>query len=636
MCGISGAYSFSAVTNGRLELIGQTLKQLKDRGPDASGVFRHQNLALGHCRLAVIDTSDAASQPMSDPTGRYCLVFNGEIFNYKDLSERYLKGYQEKYGRLKTHSDTEVLLGLLIEYGVDCLNWLQGFFAFAFYDKETWKLLLARDRFGKKPLVIYRDEEFLAFASEMKSLMAWGIPRKLDYTVLHQYLQLNYVPQPQSMLKGVFKLKQGHYMIVGTAGVEQEQPYFQLQTHPERYDQLSYEDAKSKLVTLMDQAVRDRMISDVSLGAFLSGGIDSSVVVALASRHTDKLHTFSVGYKDNPYFDETRYAKLVADKYKTDHTVFSLSNNDFLEHVYGVLDYIDEPFADSSAIPVYILSKHTRQSVTVALSGDGGDEVFAGYNKHMGEWQMRRKSLTKNLVSDALPLWKLLPKSRNNLLTNTFRKIHRFAEAYQLPTKERYWRLASFMNTDAASSLLTESARHQVAFERLRQEKEQLLQGFKTDDFNEVLLSDMNLVLLSDMLVKVDLMSMANSLEVRSPFLDPRVVDFAFGLPSEYKIDGKMKKKILQDAFRDLLPAAIYNRPKHGFEIPLLDWFRNELWGLIDNDLLAQDFVVEQGIFNPQSIQQLKQKLRSSNPGDSHATIWALLVFQYWWKKYLS
>lgn len=633
MCGITGLFAFNKTAAGpALGRLGASTEKLKLRGPDSGGTWTDGRCALGHRRLSIIDTSNCGAQPMADPSARYQIAFNGEIFNYQELSDTYLKPVWERTGGPRSHSDTEVLLHLLIEHGTDCLPWLSGFFAFAFYDSQEERLILGRDRFGKKPLVYFRNGDYLAFASEMKSLLAWGIPRKINTAVLQQYLQLNYVPQPQSMLEGVAKLRPGHFMEVDTKGTIRETAYYQLKTHPERYDQFTYEQAQEELVKRMDHAVQERMISDVPLGAFLSGGIDSSVVVALASRHTDKLRTFSIGYKDNPYFDETKYAKLVAEQYKTEHTVFSLGNADFLEHVFGVLDYLDEPFADSSAIPVYILAHQTRKHVTVALSGDGGDEIFAGYNKHMAEWQVRQNSLKNSLVKAGAPFWKALPRSRNGKLTNKFRQLHRFAEGAKLGAGERYWRWASFNTAEQVNGLLTPT----FAAGNFTSEKAEILSSIRSDDYNEVLVTDMNLVLLSDMLVKVDLMSMANSLEVRSPFLDYQVVDFAFGLPSSYKINGGMKKRIVQDAFRSMLPEAIYNRPKQGFEIPLLDWFRNELWSLIDEDLLEKSFVQEQGIFDVTATEALKRQLRSSNPEDSHATIWALIVFQYWWKKYMA
>lgn len=635
MCGITGYISFNQQAAARLPKVTQSTEKLFKRGPDSGNVFYDDTVALGHRRLSIIDTSTGAAQPMTDTGGRYVLVFNGEIFNYRELGEKHLK--QLGAGcQLKTTSDTEVLLYLLIHYGEKCLPWLSGFFAFALYDRHTKRLMLGRDRFGKKPLIYYHGEDYMAFASEMKSLLAWGIPKELDYTVLHQYLQLNYIPQPQSMLRHCRKLAPGHYAFISASGKLETHSYYTLATHPERYKQYSYEQAQQEFISKMDEAVRERMIADVPLGAFLSGGIDSSIIVALASRYTDRLNTFSIGYKDHPFFDETAYAKLVADRYQTQHTVFSLGNEDFLEHVYDVLDYIDEPFADSSAIPVYILSKYTRQHVTVALSGDGGDEVFAGYNKHAAEWKARQTTLINSLIKSGLPIWKILPKSRNNKTTNLFRQLHRFAAGSRLGIKERYWSWAAFNSSARADSFLSREVSQQIDREQENEAKDYLLQALRTDDFNEVLQTDMQLVLLSDMLVKVDLMSMANSLEVRSPFLDYKVVDFAFGLPASYKIHGGMKKRIVQDAFRDLLPEALYNRPKHGFEIPIAGWMKKELWSLIHEDLLAEKWIAAQGIFDVSAISRLKKKLWSSNPEDSHASIWALVVFQYWWKKYFS
>ena len=636
MCGITGYYAFKANAASNLTKITQSTDKLLLRGPDTGNVYTHKNVALGHRRLSIIDTSNGASQPMTDVTGRYTIVFNGEIFNYKELSDKYLQDVWQRIGGAKTTSDTEILLYLLIKYGESSIQWLAGFFAFSFYDTETGRMIIARDRFGKKPLVYHATEEHIAFASEIKALLEWNIPKAINYTTLYQYLQLNYIPQPQSMLEGVAKLPQGHYMVCDADGVKDIKPYYHIQIDKEPYSKYDYNTAQQMLVQHMDVAVQERMIADVPLGAFLSGGIDSSVIVALASRYTDKLNTFSIGYKDNPFFDETKYAKLVAEKYKTNHTVFSLSTDNFLEHVYSVLDYLDEPFADSSAIPEYILCYHTRKHVTVALSGDGGDEVFAGYNKHAAEWKMRQQSMLNTLVKLGGPVWKALPRSRNNKITNLFRQLNRFAEGANLSESNRYWRWASFNTPQQAGALLSDKSRAQVNDAVFKQQRSEILQHFKSGDFNEVLLTDMNLVLQSDMLVKVDMMSMANSLEVRSPFLDYKVVDFAFSLPVDYKVDGSMKKRIVQDAFRSMLPEEIYNRPKHGFEIPLLDWFRKELWGLINDDLLSRSFVEQQGIFNPTAIEQLKKKLHSANPEDSHATIWALIVFQYWWKKYYN
>ena len=636
MCGITGYFAFTNNVVDNFSKVKSSTQKLHQRGPDYGDDFVNGDVALGHRRLSIIDTSNAAGQPMKDATGRYVIVFNGEIFNYQELSEKHLASFFAKSGQPKTTSDTEILLYLLINYGKECLQWLNGFFAFAFFDTQEQTMLLARDRYGQKPLNYYHTDEQFAFASELKALFEWGIPKKLNYSVLHQYLQLNYIPQPQSMVEGVAKLKAAHYMLVNKSGIKEYAPYYEISIDKGGYNTYNYQEAQNKLVDLMDTSVKRRMISDVPLGAFLSGGIDSSVIVALASKYTNQLNTFSIGYKDEPFFDETKYAKLVAEKYKTNHTVFSLTNNDFLEHVHDVLDYIDEPFADSSAIPVYILCQHTRKHVTVALSGDAGDEIFAGYNKHAAEWKMRQSSLINNLVKAGYPIWNMLPRSRSNKFTNLFRQLHRFAEGGKLSVKDRYWRWASFNTANKVNNLLSKQSLEKVDTPLMDSERTELLKHLNNGDMNELLLTDMSLVLSGDMLVKVDLMSMASSLEVRSPFLDYEVVDFAFSIPESYKINASMKKRIVQDAFRDMLPEEIYNRPKHGFEIPLLGWFKNELWGYINDDLLEKNFVAEQGIFDVDAIEQLKKKLHSNSPEDSHATIWALIVFQHWWKKYFN
>ena len=630
MCGITGILRISDKGSERIQRVRDANNKILSRGPDSGAFFMNDMVALGHRRLSIIDTSENGAQPMEDPSGRYVIIFNGEIFNYLELREKY---FPDK-GDWNSHSDTEVLLHLFIRLKEKCLPLLSGFFAFAIYDNDQKELFLARDRFGKKPIHYYFDDSFFAFASELKALMAYGIPKKINFTSLLQYLQLNYIPQPSSILENVKKLEAGHFAFVSNKRFEVK-PYYELKWSTN--DAITYDEAQMKLEELMSESVRKRLISDVPFGAFLSGGIDSSVVVALASQYAKHLNTFSIGYKDNPYFDETKYSNLVARRYETNHTVFSLTNQDFLEHIDNILSYIDEPFADSSAIPEYILSYHTRKHVTVALSGDGGDEVFAGYNKHSAELKARQKSYLSSLIRVGNPLWRVLPQSRNNKITDFFRQLNRFAEGAGLNEKERYWKWATFLNREQALDLLSPLSRSQVDDISFAEQKEKLLKHLGSHESLEaVLITDIDLVLLSDMLVKVDLMSMANSLEVRSTFLDHEVVEFAFSLPSDYKITEGIQKRIVQDTFRKYLPAELYNRPKHGFEIPLLDWFRKELRSLITDDLLDDKFIDQQGIFNAFVVNQLKSKLFSNNPGDAHATVWALIVFQRWWKNYFN
>lgn len=634
MCGITGVYAFNEI--GRFYHINlwNATEALSLRGPDRGNTFAHNYVGLGHRRLSIIDTTSGGNQPMTDPTDRYTIVFNGEIFNFQEIKQELAQQGVE----FQSTSDTEVLLHLYIRDGERCLNRLNGFFVFAIYDKQDESVFVARDRFGVKPLLYTVDEDKVLFASEMKSLFVFGFPRELDHESLHLYLQLNYIPAPHTIFKNVKKLLPGHFLKIKGREVIAKRWYGLLPT-PTRgggADSLSYEKACGQLVELMDGAVQRRMIADVPLGAFLSGGIDSSVIVALASRHTQHLNTFSIGYRDEPFFDETRYANLVAKKFNTNHTVFSLSNDDLLDGLYDMIDYIDEPFADSSALAVYILSKRTRKKVTVALSGDGADEIFAGYNKHMAEFRVRQGGLQNSIVASLKTLWDALPKSRNSSFGNKVRQLQKFAEITQLSAKDRYWRMATFCSEAEVKALClpqpppVEGASNGGSTSR----KDTILRHLSDDkDFNTFLLTDVELVLANDMLTKVDLMSMANSLEVRNPFLDYTVVEFAFSLPTAYKIDAGMKKKIVQDAFRSELPPELYKRPKHGFEVPLLKWMRNELKSLITNDLLSDSFIEEQGIFSVAEVQKLKQKLFSANPEDVHARIWGLLVFQYWWKK---
>lgn len=627
MCGITGCIAFRDAGLQRLDEVALSVQKLKQRGPDGNGVYRHNHVALGHARLSIIDTSNNGAQPFSDESGRYTLVFNGEFFNFKP----YRQELESAGIRFRSESDTEVLLNLLIREGKSCISKINGFFAFAFYDRETGNVILARDRYGEKPLVWMQDDDGLCFASEMKALLAYTFEKTLDHTSLLHYLHLNYIPAPHSIFEQVQKLEPGHYLEISGKEVRIEQWY----SIPEKIaDPIpSYAEAQQALRTRMEQAVERRMISDVPLGSFLSGGIDSSVVTALASRHTKNLNTFSIGYADEPLFDETRYAQLVANKFGTNHTVFSLRNKDLFDHLHGMLEYIDEPFADSSALAVNILCKETRKHATVALSGDGADELFGGYRKHEGEWNLRNGGIKASLVGLLGPVWDVLPASRNSASGNLIRKLRKFSKGLKSNAVDRYWTWCGYADNTYLDSLVAFSANAQEA-----QSRRKYLTRFigRTGDMNEMLLNDMHLVLPGDMLVKVDLMSMANSLEVRSPFLDYEVVDYAASLPPEYKISGLGRKRIVQDAFREILPAELYNRPKQGFEVPLLQWFRSDLKSWIFDELLEKNFVESQGLFQYEAIIELRKHLDSGNPGDATARIWALLVFQNWYRQWIK
>lgn len=626
MCGITGIFAFNPI--GRMHLIHleAATQSLSKRGPDAHGTWFDHTVGLGHRRLSIIDTSTGANQPFADVSGRYQIVFNGEIYNFKSLrNELLIKGFV-----FRSSSDTEVLLYAYMAWGADCLGRLNGFFAFAIYDSERRELFVARDRYGIKPLYIFQDEDKVLFASEVKALYQFGIPRKIDKLGLHLYFQHTYIPAPYSILEGVKKLQQGHYLVINAAGVT-DHVYYEIPVIPA--ENPDFDQTKSDLVEAMRASVLRRLVADVPLGAFLSGGIDSSIIVALASEQVTNFKTFSIGFRDHAYFDETQYASLVADRYRTDHHEIKLTNEDLLGEVDHMLNYLDEPFADSSALPVYLLSKYTQKHVKVALSGDGADEVFSGYNKHSAWLMSQRQSMPTQLVAALGPLWALLPKSRGNFVTDRVRQLDRFVMIARLSPEDRYWALASFMGLGAIKKLLNPG--FQLKEGELRHFQSSFA-PFQTDSLSETLLRDCHMVLEGDMLAKVDRMSMAHGLEVRVPFLDPEVVRLAFSLPDHFKTVGQSRKIILREAFKTYLPEALYARPKHGFEVPLLPWFKKELKATLDHKVFNRERVESQGIFNWDEVSQLQKRMNGYNPGDVHIQIWSLLVFQNWYDRYFS
>ncbi len=633
MCGIAGVFALNEEGKNKLNLVAAAVKTLNQRGPDFSDIFKSPDCTLAHARLAIIDTSNAANQPFTDESGVYTIVFNGEIFNYKTLKQDLI----QKGIKFRTESDTEVLLYLFIHDGKDCLNKLNGFFSFAIYNKLSKELFMARDRYGIKPFIYTFQKDYFCFASELKALLKFEIPKKINKAALMQYFHLNYIAGSQSIFNGVFKLQPGHYAIFKNNELQINSYYKIPQFNNLDEQKLNFDESCLKLHHLLDDAVQLRMIADVPLGAFLSGGIDSSIVTALASKHTQHLNTFSIGFKDEPMFDETSYAQLVAKKFQTNHTVFSLTNNNLYENLHDMLAYLDEPFADSSALNVFILSQQTRKKVTVALSGDGADEMFAGYNKHAAAYAVLNNQYKINSLKHLSPIFKILPQSRNSKYGNLVRQFDKLTSGAKLNDAERYWRWAGFYDNTQLSDLFDPEFMEQEDRNEFKSVKASLLSAFSSSSkqtMNQVLLTDMRVVLAGDMLTKVDSMSMANSLEVRVPFLDFRVVDFAFSLPDSFKINHNNRKLILKEAFKKELPNEIFYRSKKGFEVPLLKWFKTDLKSLITDDLLSEKTIVEQQIFNYKQIQNLVRKLFSSNPGDAVAKVWALIVFQTWYKKY--
>ncbi|WP_235925667.1 asparagine synthase (glutamine-hydrolyzing) [Pontibacter burrus] len=630
MCGITGVFAFTEAGRSAIEKLNLAANALRHRGPDGDGSFVQFPVALANRRLAVIAPGLGADQPHTDATGRYTITYNGEIFNYKALRAK----LAAKGVNFQTESDTEVVLQLYITHGQKFLKKLHGFFSFAIYDAAEQSLFIARDRFGEKPLLYYRDSDQFLFGSELKALMQLGMPQELDYTSLYQYLQLTYIPAPATILKGVKKLMPGHSLFIHNEKVQHHNWYKAPFDKDLTEDtNLTYRQQQVRLQQLMREAVAERLTADVPVGAFLSGGIDSSIVVALASELIPGLQTFSASFPEQPFFDESHYARLVANKYKTNHTEVRLSNQDLYQSIFGMLDGLSEPFADSSALAVYSLSRQASKQVKVVLSGDGADELFAGYNKHRAELKAITNSTAARFITALDPVWANLPKSRNSFIANKVRQLHRFAAGAKLAAPERYWFWATWQQEQQALMLLKPEHRGKAYNRLYKARKSRLLECLSRNKYslNSVLCADWQLVLANDMLPKTDLMGMANGLEIRSPFLDHRVVKFAFSLPVSSKIDNVYQKKILQDAFRGLLPAELYRRPKKGFEVPLLSFLQTEGAGLVQ-EYLADELIEAQQIFDARQIKQLKKEFSSKSAPTVQTQIWQLLVFQYWWR----
>lgn len=594
------------------------------RGPDASNTYFSEKAALGHTRLAIIDTSTRSNQPMSDVSGRYTIVFNGEVYNYIRLAEDLRQKYKVEF---VSHGDTEVLLYGLIHEGKTFLNRINGFFAFGFYDRQENSMMIARDRYGIKPLYYASTSIGLVFASTLSALISLGVKKTVDFQSLATYLQLSYIPAPQSILEKVFKLLPGHVMML-TELEEITESYYTLpetqhnNVEPEKVTTQHFRD-------LLEKSVASRLIADVPVGTFLSGGLDSSVITLLASQQKSGLDAFSIGFPDQPFFDESPQAKQIAKHLGVHHNILEIREKEIEQRLYSLIDAIDEPFADSSAVLVNLLSEFARKKVKVALSGDGADELLGGYNKHRALWRSLNNGIINTALKHGASALEIFPASRNRKSSNAIRQAQRYSRGLKLEFSERYWSWACFSQEQTIAGLLRRYKNLSTTRPAFISE---LLKTLNTADLNTVLKADFHLVLPNDMLHKVDLMSMHRGLEVRVPFLDHRLVDFAFNLPATLKSDSRQGKKILRKAFEKDFPSGFFDRPKRGFEAPLAHWMNTVLSPLLDI-YMGPEFVQSQNIFELGALQDLRKKVAGPNPGDSPHTLWAVLVFQHWWKR---
>lgn len=634
MCGIAGYLNLNNIPlSSDMHVLARMCNSIEHRGPDESGMKTIGPAALGMTRLAIIDLT-TGQQPITNEDGSLWIVFNGEIYNYQELQDK----VQANGHKLATKSDTETIIHLYEDYGVECLNYLEGMFAFAIWDSNKQRLFLARDRMGEKPLhwAVFGNQ--FIFSSELKAILAHPESKKiLNEDVIQQYLALEYVPAPYSLFKGIHKLLPAHYAIVENGQVITKN-YWQPEINP---IYIAEDEAMAQIDKLLHRSIQLRLIADVPLGVFLSGGIDSSLIAAIAaSNAAKKLKTFSIGFGDKS-FDESTHAYTVAQHIGSEHHCFEFDPRSAYETMNELWQVLDEPIADASIMPTYRLSKMTKEQVTVALAGEGGDELFGGYptylaHKYVSLWQSLPSVLTKNILGPAL---NKLPVSLNNLSFDY--KVKRFISAAHQPALDRHFAWMGSFTQDKQEFLLRETikSKNLVSTKDLFRDcnyERAIMPHFEAskDILESVMRLDLSTYLADNLLVKSDRASMAASLEVRLPFLAFPLVEFALKLPSSLKVNNLTTKYLLRKLAYAYLPSQIVKRPKKGFGIPVGKWLKNEFKPVV-NELLHESFIKRQDIFQWSYIKQLLDE-HETNLVDNRKELWTLLMFQYWWRKYFA
>lgn len=636
MCGIAGvAWTADSAPFDRAVLQRMT-DAIAHRGPDDSGIYVSPagpgpGAQLGHRRLSIIDLG-GGHQPLSNEDGSIWIAFNGEIYNYQELQSALIK----RGHTFRTSSDTETIVHLYEQYGPDCVAQLRGMFAFAIWDQKQRTLFLARDRLGKKPLVYRHESHRLLFASELKALLQVpGVPRELNRKAVDDYLTYQYVPHPQSILQGFSKLPPAHWAVYQDGKLRIERYWRPAYSPaPAAKEFSSIEDARQGLREVLTTAVKLRMRSDVPLGAFLSGGVDSTIIAGLMQSLSSRpVKTFSIGFPVAA-FDERDYAREAAKHIGTEHHE-QVVEPSALQILPKLIWHYDEPFADSSAIPTMYLSEMTRREVTVSLSGDGGDELFAGYQRYqavkVGQWADRLPQFLRDWMGSSL--WQNLPASvRQN---SKRRRLKRLLSAIALEPRRRYLKWVSIFDDERRAELYTPEFRARL---NGHDPAEFLFQAYEEcpdrDFVTQTTCADVLTYLPCDILTKVDIASMAFALEARSPFLDHEVVDFAARLPMAWKIHGRQGKQILIDTFADLLPKRVQTRKKMGFGMPLDHWFRDELRPLLE-DVLLSPRTLGRGYFQPAQVRRLVDE-HVRGQWDHSYRLWSLLVLELWQRTYLD
>lgn len=617
MCGIVGYFG-----KGNKEILARMTGVISYRGPDDEGFFVDNRVGLGQRRLSIVDVSPAGRQPMANEDGTILVNFNGEIYNHEELKKE-LKSHHP----FRSTSDTEILLHLYEEIGEKMFEKLNGMFAISLYDSRKKKLFLARDRVGKKPLYWGVFDETLLFGSELKALLQHPLCKKeLDLVSLNKYLQYEYVPTPHSIFKNIYKLEAGHILTYDGQEIKKQSFWDITFSHTT----ISFENAKQTLDHLLDNATKIRLMSDVPLGIFLSGGLDSSTVAYYAQKNsTQKIKTFSIGFHEKS-FDELRYARHVAGHLGTEHHERMFPGSAVLGLVNELNELLDEPLGDPSLVPTYMLSQFTREQVTVALGGDGGDELLCGYDTFLGhrtaEYYEKIPRVIRRHVLEKIFL--NLPTSFNNITLDF--KVKKFISGLYGEKKYRSHRWLGSYDREDRKKLFLPEVWKELEEENEFEDIDRYLTKLSTNDYyQELIYLYLKTFLMDDIMTKVDRASMFNSLEVRAPILDYRVIDFLNSLPTDYKIKGFTTKYILKELMAPRLPKGIAYRKKKGFGIPLARWLTHELKDYT-HELLSEERIRSQGLFNYEAIDTMvRDHYRKKK--DNRKQIWTLLTFQAWY-----
>ncbi len=622
MCGITGY-----IGQGDRRILEKMTGSLRHRGPDDEGFYLKDGIGLGHRRLSIIDLK-TGHQPMTNEDKTVWLIFNGEIYNFKGLREKLIsQGH-----KFVTQSDTEAIIHLYEEKGEEFLKELNGMFSLALWDKGKKRLILARDRLGQKPLYYALVNQSLVFGSELKSVLEYPqIKKELDWQSLAKYLIYEYPPAPHTIFKDIYKLGPGEYLVHQNKQIVVKK-YWEISfnRHPE---ELTKQEYISELEKRFEEAIKKRLVADVPLGIFLSGGIDSTSIAYYAQKNSlSKIKTFSIGFKDKS-FDESNYARQAAKFLKTEHYEQILEPEDCLGLIPQIADFLDEPLADASIIPTFLLSKFTREKVTVALSGDGGDELLMGYPTFQAYYFDRIYQKIPNWLKNYLinPIIRHLPVSFDNISFDF--KLKRFitGSQYQPEIRNQIW-LGSFL-PEQIKKIFTPSVYQQIKPDNIFGDIEDYLKKVNNEQLsNRLIYLYLKNYLQDDILVKTDRASMAVSLEVRAPFLDHELVDFINSMPNQYKLRGWQTKYLFKELMKDKVPQNIVFRSKKGFGMPVAKWIKDELKDFV-LDIFSQSKIKRQGIFNFDYINQLLREHFNSQK-DNRKLIWTLLVFEIWLEKW--